>query len=154
MRRNICLSFLLFLLTVISCNDSVKERDANQDTSIHYFFDTTESLGMEVIVDYRNGIPIGSGILIQEEMKRTYIGYHFLNDSILAQQIVSYYHSPLSTRNNLNINGIFGGYEDSVSFQNYIMRYDGTVIWQEDSFIAINNLFPKIEPLLTPLSMI
>lgn len=139
---------LFYLFTVISCHNSLKENDANQDTTIHYFFDTTASLGTEVIVDYRKGIPICSSTLIQEDMKSTIIIYYLLNDSILAEQIVSYYNLPLSTRNDLHISGIWEGLCDSVSFHDYILNYDGIIIWQDNPSIAINNIFPKIKPLL------
>jgi len=143
-----CAAFLF-----LSCEDAEKRNEKNRDYSVHYFLDTTASMGTEIIMDYTNGKLISSHILIQEEKKRTMITYCFIKDSIIAQELIYFYNNPLTVRQDTN-SVVFGkDLADSTLMKRYILNYDGCVIWREDSLQEINIFYSKMDSLLPTGSM-
>ena len=133
---------LIILFT--SCTNVHDPADGNQDTSIHLFLDSVASYGTEIIAHYTNDTLFCCSVLAKDDTKKTLIRYYLDGDSVEVNQIDFFYKYALSTKPKLNIDSLWDEMIDSVSVVNYILNYNGDIIWKDDSTIKIIDFYPIV----------
>lgn len=137
--------FILFSLSIVSCKSANDSDNTVKYSENHYFIDNISSRGAEMFVKYRNDSLVHCDILIKEDTCRTIIIYYFIKDSIFVSEMVSRYRFPMTDEREMRIDTIFDDLIDSVRFIDYIMDYEGNIIWRSDSVNKITYIFPEIK---------
>lgn len=137
----------LIVVLFASCNHTHKTEEKIITTN-HYFFDTANLFGTEVVLKYEDDKLSESSILVQEKTFRTDILYYFVKDSIIAREIKVTYKYPMTDRHIILNDSLYAELIDSDYFTRYILDYDGNVIWIDDSSKEINNFYLLFDSLL------
>ena len=143
------ISFFIFL---VGCSDAYEKRSTTNDTSIHLFVDDYSVYGTEIIADFCDKELKSATILIKNINNNTIIAYYFTNDSILADEFLLIYQKPITYDKKISIDTLYDELYDSVHHVDYIMDYEGNIIYIDDSSQNMTDFYPifvkKLEPIV------
>ena len=143
------ISFFIFL---VGCSDAYEKRSTTNDTSIHLFVDDYSLYGTEIIADFCDKELKSATILIKNINHNTIIAYYFTNDSILADEFLLIYQKPITYDKKISIDTLYDELYDSVHHVDYIMDYEGNIIYIDDSSQNMTDFYPifvkKLEPIV------
>ena len=143
------ISFFIFL---VGCSDAYEKRSTTNDTSIHLFVDDYSVYGTEIIADFCDKELKSATILIKNINNETIIAYYFTNDSILADEFLLIYQKPITYDKKISIDTLYDELYDSVHHVDYIMDYEGNIIYIDDSSQNMTDFYPifvkKLEPIV------
>jgi len=143
------ISFFIFL---VGCSDAYEKRSTTNDTSIHLYVDDYSEYGTEIIAYFCDKELKNAAILIKNINNETLINYIFTNDSILADEFLLIYKKPITYDKKISIDTLYDELYDSVHHVDYIMDYEGNIIYIDDSSQNMTDFYPifvkKLEPIV------
>ena len=143
------ISFFIFL---VGCSDAYEKRSTTNDTSIHLYVDDYSEYGTEIIAYFCDKELKNAAILIKNINNETLINYIFTNDSILADEFLLIYQKPITYDKKISIDTLYDELYDSVHHVDYIMDYEGNIIYIDDSSQNMTDFYPifvkKLEPIV------
>lgn len=131
-----------FFISLVGCSDAFEKRSTTNDTSIHLFVDDYSVYGTEIIADFCDKDLKSATILIKNINNKTIIAYYFTNDSILADEFLLIYQKPITYDKKNSIDTLYDELYDSVHHVDYIMDYEGNIIYIDDSSQNMTDFYP------------
>ena len=141
------ISFFIFL---VGCSDAYEKRSTTNDTSIHLYVDDYSEYGTEIIAYFCDKELKNAAILIKNINNETLINYIFTNDSIISNELLLIYQQPITPDKKISTDTLYDELYDSVHHVDYIMDYEGNIIYKDDSSHNITNFYQTFIRTLAP----